>query len=474
MRSTKIVATLGPSSSQKHEIASLVDAGVNVFRLNFSHGSHEEQANRVRNIREIEAETGRPIAILADMQGPKYRIGSVDAPCEIAEGQTILFYLPDDAGAVPASCLGTDGTKLPLPHPEIMAALIPGARLLMDDGKLRFAVKSVKSDHFIATVTTGGMVSSRKGVNLPDVPLDVTALTDKDRLDLEFVLPLDIDWIALSFVQRAQDILDARAIIKGRAGIVAKIEKPTALVEIDGIISAADGIMVARGDLGVELPPQAVPSIQKQLVTKCRSVGKPVIVATQMLESMIKAPTPTRAEASDVAGAVFEGADAVMLSAETAAGDYPRQAVEMMAAIAGEAEAHIAAHENDGPPPLEVENSIYHAVAEAAARLADVIDAAAIIVFTASGNTAVRIARERPKRPILVLSPSVAVERKLQLLWGVQTSQQAETGYEDAVDGAIKLVLERGIAQQGQSIVMVSGLPFGLAGSTNALRVIAL
>ncbi|MFW2467699.1 MAG: pyruvate kinase [Candidatus Puniceispirillaceae bacterium] len=474
MRSTKIVATLGPSSSQKHEIASLVDAGVNVFRLNFSHGSHEEQANRVRNIREIEAETGRPIAILADMQGPKYRIGSVDAPFEIAEGQTILFYLPDDAGAVPASCLGTDGTKLPLPHPEIMAALIPGARLLMDDGKLRFAVKSVKSDHFIATVTTGGMVSSRKGVNLPDVPLDVTALTDKDRLDLEFVLPLDIDWIALSFVQRAQDILDARAIIKGRAGIVAKIEKPTALVEIDGIISAADGIMVARGDLGVELPPQAVPSIQKQLVIKCRSVGKPVIVATQMLESMIKAPTPTRAEASDVAGAVFEGADAVMLSAETAAGDYPRQAVEMMAAIAGEAEAHIAAHENDGPPPLEVENSIYHAVAEAAARLADVIDAAAIIVFTASGNTAVRIARERPKRPILVLSPSVAVERKLQLLWGVQTSQQAETGYEDAVDGAIKLVLERGIAQQGQSIVMVSGLPFGLAGSTNALRVIAL
>ena len=474
MRSTKIVATLGPSSSQKHEIASLVDAGVNVFRLNFSHGSHEEQANRVRNIREIEAETGRPIVILADMQGPKYRIGSVDAPFEIAEGQTILFYLPDDAGAVPASCLGTDGTKLPLPHPEIMAALIPGARLLMDDGKLRFAVKSVKSDHFIATVTTGGMVSSRKGVNLPDVPLDVTALTDKDRLDLEFVLPLDIDWIALSFVQRAQDILDARAIIKGRAGIVAKIEKPTALVEIDGIISAADGIMVARGDLGVELPPQAVPSIQKQLVTKCRSVGKPVIVATQMLESMIKAPTPTRAEASDVAGAVFEGADAVMLSAETAAGDYPRQAVEMMAAIAGEAEAHIVAHENDGPPPLEVENSIYHAVAEAAARLADVIDAAAIIVFTASGNTAVRIARERPKRPILVLSPSVAVERKLQLLWGVQTSQQAETGYEDAVDGAIKLVLERGIAQQGQSIVMVSGLPFGLAGSTNALRVIAL
>ena len=474
MRSTKIVATLGPSSSQKHEIASLVDAGVNVFRLNFSHGSHEEQANRVRNIREIEAETGRPIAILADMQGPKYRIGSVDAPFEIAEGQTILFYLPDDAGAVPASCLGTDGTKLPLPHPEIMAALIPGARLLMDDGKLRFAVKSVKSDYFIATVTNGGMVSSRKGVNLPDVPLDVTALTDKDRLDLEFVLPLDIDWIALSFVQRAQDILDARAIIKGRAGIVAKIEKPTALVEIDDIISAADGIMVARGDLGVELPPQAVPSIQKQLVTKCRSVGKPVIVATQMLESMIKAPTPTRAEASDVAGAVFEGADAVMLSAETAAGDYPRQAVEMMAAIAGEAEAHIAAHENDGPPPLEVENSIYHAVAEAAARLADVIDAAAIIVFTASGNTAVRIARERPKRPILVLSPSVAVERKLQLLWGVQTSQQAETGYEDAVDGAIKLVLERGIAQQGQSIVMVSGLPFGLAGSTNALRVIAL
>ena len=474
MRSTKIVATLGPSSSKKEDIASLVNAGVNVFRLNFSHGSHEEQARRVEDIRKIETETNRPIAILADMQGPKYRIGEVNSPIDVAKGDSVLFYLPDHTGSVPETYSGLAEINVPLPHPEIMAALFPGAKLLMDDGKLSFSVKSVKSDCFIAIVSTGGTVSSRKGVNLPDVPLDVTALTEKDCLDLEFILPLDIDWIALSFVQRAQDILDARALIKGRAGIVAKIEKPTALREIDDIIHAADGIMVARGDLGVELPPQAVPSIQKQLVTKCRTVGKPVIVATQMLESMIQAPTPTRAEASDVAGAVFEGADAVMLSAETAAGDYPKQAVEMMAAIAREAEMHIAKHTNDGPPSLEVESSVYHAVAEAAARLADVIDAAAIIVFTASGNTAVRLARERPARPLLVLSPSLAVERKLQLLWGVQTSQQAETGYEDAVDGAIRLVKERGLAHEGQSVVMVSGLPFGLAGTTNALRVIAL
>ncbi len=474
MRKTKIVATLGPSSSKKEDIASLVNAGANVFRLNFSHGSHGEQARRVEHIRQIEIETGQPIAILADMQGPKYRIGEVNRAFDIAEGDDILFYLPDNTGSLTETYSGLAKITVPLPHPEIMAALVPGANLLMDDGKLSFSVTSVKSDRFIAIAKTGGTVSSRKGVNLPDVPLDVTALTEKDRLDLEFVLPLDIDWVALSFVQRAEDIFDARAQIKGRAGIVAKIEKPTALGEIDDIIHAADGIMVARGDLGVELPPQAVPSIQKQLVTKCRTVGKPVIVATQMLESMIKVPTPTRAEASDVAGAVFEGADAVMLSAETAAGDYPRQAVEMMAAIAIEAEMHIVKHTNDGPPSLKVESSVYHAVAEAAVRLADVIDAAAIIVFTASGNTAVRLARERPGRPLLVLSPSMAVERKLQLLWGVQTSQQAETGYEDAIDGAIRLVKERGLAHEGQSVVIVSGLPFGLAGTTNALRVIAL
>ena len=425
----------------------------------------------MRNIREIEAETGRPIAILADMQGPKYRIGSIDAPFEIAEGQTILFYLPDDAGAVPASCLGADGTKLPLPHPEIMAALIPGARLLMDDGKLRFAVKSVKSDHFIATVTTGGMVSSRKGVNLPDVPLDVTALTDKDRLDLDFVLPLDIDWIALSFVQRAQDILDARAIIKGRAGIVAKIEKPTALVEIDDIISAADGIMVARGDLGVELPPQAVPSIQKQLVTKCRSVGKPVIVATQMLESMIKAPTPTRAEASDVAGAVFEGADAVMLSAETAIGKYPVETVKAMYKTIVSTEKYKKQHIEDFKNKVDIKEDPRKSVVRSVKDLAYNPTVKAIIAFSNSGSTAKLVSTMRPSVKIITISPNINVSRQTSLFWGVESINSRDAhGWRDMMDISKQIIKKDKFIKKNDNVIITAGLPFGQAKMTNMIR----
>ena len=469
-RSTKIVATLGPVSSSEQVIETLARAGANLFRLNFSHGAHEEQARRVQAIRSVEQRLGRPIGILADLQGPKYRIGKLDAPLSLEAGQQVCFYLPDQ----PAPELDGNIPAIPLPHADIFASLEPKSTLLMDDGKLTFTVTALGAHHAVARLHHAGRLSSQKGVNLPDVTLDVTPLTEKDLTDLAFALDQNVEYIALSFVQRASDILDAKRRIGGRAQIIAKIEKPSALTEIDQIIQATDAVMVARGDLGVELPAAQVPAIQKQLVAKCRQVGKPVIVATQMLESMITSPAPTRAEASDVAGAVFEGADAVMLSAESAVGDYPEQAVAMMAEIACAAEAHVQDNPHDGPARLAVEPSVYHAVAEAAVRLAQTIEAAAIVAFTASGNTAVRLARERPSQALLVLSPETAVERRLSLLWGTQTAHQDETSYEQAVDEAVALIKQRGLARTGESIVLVSGMPFGLAGTTNALRVVTI
>ena len=466
-RSTKIIATLGPSSSDAKMIGTLAAAGANLFRLNFSHGSHEDHAERVKLIRQVETEIGRPIGIIADLQGPKYRIGEIGDPLDVKSGDNITFVRPEDD-------IAGDDTVIPLPHQDVFDAIMPGANILMDDGKLRMKVVRVGSNQIEAELLNSGRISSRKGVNLPDTALNINALTDKDISDLDFALSQGVDFIALSFVQRAGDVIDAKARIGTSAQIISKIEKPQALTEIDAIISASDAVMIARGDLGVELPAEQVPSIQKQLVAKCRRVGKPVIVATQMLESMISAPTPTRAEASDVAGAVFDGADTVMLSAETAAGEYPEEAVQFMASIAHAAEQHIRENPHDGPAQMEVEPSIYHAVAEAAVRLADSIDACAIIAFTASGNTAVRLARERPRQPLLVLSPSVAVERSLSVLWGCQTSSQSETDYEQAVQEAVAQTKKRGLGGVGDSIVLVSGMPFGLSGTTNALRVVTL
>lgn len=473
MRATKIVATLGPSSSDEAQILRLASAGANVFRLNFSHGTHYEHKSRITAIRAVEGQIGQPLGIIADLQGPKYRIGDVDSVVECEQGAEICFALPEKTALAEAEFAGVQAI-VPLPHEDIFAAIMPKARLLMDDGKLELTVLSVKDGMFSAKTQNKGKISSKKGVNLPDTALDITPLTQKDRDDLAFALQAGVDFVALSFVQRAKDVIEARALIGKKAQIIAKIEKPLALNDIDDIIAATDAVMVARGDLGVELPAPLVPSIQKNLVAKCRRVGKPVIVATQMLESMIISPTPTRAEASDVAGAVFDGADAVMLSAETAAGQYPVESVSMMASIAQAAEDHIALYPHDGPARMDVENSIYHAVAEAAVRLAEAIEASAIIAFTASGNTAVRLARERPKRPILVLSPSIEVERQLSVLWGTQSCHQAESSYEDAVEEAVRQVYERKLGAAGQSVVLVSGMPFGLAGTTNALRVVNL
>jgi len=466
MRATKIVATIGDSTSTPEMLQRLSDAGVNVFRLNFSHGTQAEHGERVKAIREMEERTGRPCCILADMQGPKHRVGVVADGTVIAAGDRVVFDQNDVEG---------DARRLPLPHPDIFAAIQPGARVLMDDGKLVLKVVSLGSDSFVAEVVTGGPVRSRKGVNLPDVVLPSKPLTEKDLSDLDFALAQGVDWVALSFVQRASDMLDARAIVGKRAGLMAKIEKPAALAELGDIIAASDGIMVARGDLGVELPPEQVPGWQKKILAECRMVGKPVVVATQMLESMIEAPSPTRAEASDVAGAVFDGTDAVMLSAETAAGKYPVESVEMMARILTAAETHIRENPESALPQLPVEPSLYHAVARASVALAETVEASVIVAFSTSGNTAVRIARERPDLPFLMMTPDPLVQRRLQLLWGAQSAVSIYSDdFESAIDEAVGVIKERNLANNGDHLVVIAGMPFGIAGTTNTMRVVTL
>ena len=461
-RATKILATLGSASESEEQITKLVQSGVNIVRMNFSHGTHEEHLMRITRVRTVEKKLSKPIGILADMQGPKYRIGIVEEGLSLIEGNLVQFDLDDKIG---------NSERLPLPHPEIFEALYPGARLLMDDGKLELIVRTISNDIFSAEVLIGGPVSSRKGVNVPDIKLNTNVLTEKDSIDLEFALDNGADWIALSFVQSVSDVLLAKARIAGRAQLMAKIEKPAALLEIEDIINASDAIMIARGDLGVELDAAEVPSVQKRLIYQCRKVGKPVVVATQMLESMIASPTPTRAEATDVAGAVFDGADTVMLSAETAIGKYPVEVVETMANILISAENHINYFSFDGPAPLEVEPSIYHAVAKASVALAQTIKAKAIIAYTASGNTAVRIARERPAIRLFVSTPEQNVQRRLSILYGATTILQAETDYEKALSITKKILIKENAVAKNDAIVVVAGFPFGLAGSTNAIRV---
>lgn len=462
---TKILATIGDRTGQADMLEKLVESGINMVRLNFSHGTQEEHAARVKTVRAVEAKMGRPIGILADLQGPKYRIGTVRDGVTLVEGQDFIFTLDKIEG---------DDRQVHLPHEDIFRVILPKTTILMDDGKLRLTVTKVGKDEFTAKVITGGPLKSRKGVNVPDVVLDTKPLTPKDLADLDFALAQGVDGIALSFVQRASDVIEAKAIVKGRAFVLSKIEKPAALDDIDDIIAASDAIMIARGDLGVELPAEIVPSVQKKLLRKCRQVGKPVVVATQMLESMIEAPTPTRAEASDVANAVFDGADTVMLSAETAAGAYPLEAVSIMARIVANTESHIAKHPQDGPAQLQVEPSVYHAVAQAAVKLAVDIEAAALVVFTATGNTAVRVSRERPQLPLVVMTPEQDVQRKLSMLWGARCYLQDETDYETAVEEARRLILAEKIGHTGQQIIVVAGIPFGKSGSTNSMRVVDL
>lgn len=466
-RKAKIVATLGPASSSREMIRRLALAGADVFRLNFSHGSHADHKERFDIIRSLEAEVGRPIGILQDLQGPKIRVGTMkNGPVQLVNGTVVRFQL----GAEPG-----DAKRVPMPHPEVVKNIMPGHAVMIDDGKLRLVCTGCGDDYFDARVEAGGMLSDRKGVNLPDTDLPISPLTEKDRRDLEFGLSLGVDWVALSFVQRASDVIEAQALIKGRAAIMAKIEKPQALDRIDEIVPLVDGVMVARGDLGVEIPPEDVPGRQKELIRICRQAAKPVIVATQMLESMIKSPSPTRAEASDVATAIYDSADAVMLSAESASGDFPEEAVAMMHRIISHTEEHKLYRsliEAIQPTP---EDSTAHAIAAAAADVADAIGAAGIVAFTGSGTTSMRAARKRPRVPILSLSPSEAVARRLALLWGTHSIPTAEIHtYDEMVEMAKEQALAEGLAKAGERIVIIAGIPFATIGTTNNIRVVRI
>ncbi len=463
-RRAKILATLGPASDTREQIERLFVAGADVFRFNFSHGTHAEHAARMEAVRAIEAEHGRPISVLADLQGPKLRIGQMSGGgIDLEPEQAFRLDLDDAIG---------DQDRAPLPHPEVFSALREDTRILLNDGKIRLRVTEVGDGFADTVVTAGGHLTDRKGVNVPNAVLPVAAMTDKDRTDLEFALTLGVDWIALSFVQRPEDVAEARKMIQGRAAVLSKMEKPAAIDRLDEIITLSDAIMVARGDLGVELPPEDVPGLQKQIIRECREAGKPVVVATQMLESMINAPSPTRAEASDVATAVYDGADAVMLSAETAAGDYPVEAVSIMDRIIARTErddAYLAIMDTTHPDP---EQTAPDAITAAARQVAETLGAAAIVTYTTSGSTTLRAARERPEVPILCLTESEATARRLVLVWGIHgVVTQDVRNFGDMVDKACRIASRESLAKKGERLVITAGVPFGTPGATNILRI---
>ena len=465
-RDAKIVATLGPASSDKDTVRRLFLAGADVFRLNFSHGSADAHRARFALLRELETETGRPIGILADLQGPKLRVGTfVDGAVMLAEGGAFRLDLDARAG---------DGRRACLPHPEIFAALVPGAELLLDDGRLRLVVEHCGAGFAETRVVVGGKLSERKGVNVPGVVLPIAALTAKDRRDLALALELGADWIALSFVQRPEDVAEARALIGDRAAIVSKLEKPSAVERLDEIVALSDAVMVARGDLGVELPAERVPVIQKRILRSCRRLGKPVIVATQMLESMVESPVPTRAEASDVATAIYDGADAVMLSAESASGRHPVEAVDMMNRIIEQVEADpqyrhmIDASHGAASASCDVAEAVCAAMRHTVALLR----AAAIVCYTSSGHTSLRAARERPESPVLSLTPNLSAARRLALVWGIHSVHIDDVAdVHQMTELACAMARRERFAQPGQTIVAIAGMPFGTSGTTNLMRV---
>ncbi|MDB5415722.1 MAG: pyk [Rubritepida sp.] len=464
-RRTKIIATLGPASSSVEMIEKLFRQGADVFRLNFSHGSHEDHAARILAIRDVERRLGRPIGILADVQGPKLRVGKFAAGrVQLTTGSRFRLDLNPTPG---------DVKRVQLPHPEIIAAARIGTSLLLDDGKLRLRViRQVEGDHLETEVMVGGALSDRKGVNVPDVALPIPALTAKDRADLDFVLPLGIEYIGLSFVQRPEDVAEAKAIAAGRAWIMVKMEKPQAVENLDGILALTDCVMVARGDLGVEMPPEEVPLVQKRIVRAARKLGLPVVVATQMLESMITSPSPTRAEASDVATAVFDGADAVMLSAETAAGQFPLEAVNIMDRIVARVEQDPDWRAQTDANRPEPEGNSAGAIAAAARQVAHTIHAQAIATFTSTASTTLRVARERPDCPILGLTPEIQSARRLAVVWGVHPLVVQDIhSMAEMVARACRAAQQEGFVKPGEELVVTAGVPFGTPGTTNSLRV---
>ena len=463
-RNVKIVATLGPASETYETIRALHEAGADVFRLNMSHGTQDDIRAKHEIIRRVEEEMDSPIAILADLQGPKLRVGPFENGSEeLEEGASFRLDLDEAKGTI---------DRVNLPHPEIFQALKPGARLLVNDGKIRLKVTKCGTDFAETEVITGGTISDRKGVNVPDVVLPLAALTEKDRADLEFACELGVDWLALSFVQRARDVIEASALVRGRAAIMVKVEKPSAVTDFDAILNEVDGIMVARGDLGVELPVQNVPPLQKRMVRKCRAAAKPVIIATQMLESMITSPMPTRAEVSDVATAIYEGADAIMLSAESAAGEYPIEAVQTMDNVAKEVE--------DDPTYTEIieasrkadRTTVADGIVAAAREIAETTEVAAICCYTQSGTTALLTARERPRVPIIAMTNVRETARRLTLNWGTDCVMTPElTRFKMAVQNATRAALKQGYATEEDLVIVTAGVPFNVPGTTNILRV---
>ncbi len=466
-RDCKIVATMGPASYPPERLAMLIDAGVNCFRLNFSHGAREEHARRYNAIRVAEEHAGRPVGVFADLQGPKIRVGTFkDGQITLRYGETVTL----EASTAP----GEEGL-IRLPHPEIVASLEAGDILKLDDGKMQLTVTGRSGQKLNARVDFGGVLKNQKGLNIPTRRVPISALTEKDKEDLAFALELGVDYIALSFVQHADDVREARALVGDKAGIISKIEKPSALEEIDSIVEASDAVMVARGDLGVELPPEMVPIAQRKIIRAARSAGKPVIVATHMLESMVDAPTPTRAEASDVATAVYQGADAVMLSAESAVGRHPQSAVAIMDRIirAVEAdEAYWSSLPRDMTPP---QATTADAIALSARHIADVIGCSAVVAYTATGSTAYRVARERPRCGVVGLTPILATARRLALAWGVRSVVTDDVkNVEEMVSKADEAVRKLKAADTGDRVVIIAGIPFGRAGKTNTIRVLRL
>lgn len=463
-KKVKILATLGPAISDAAHIRQLVEAGVNLFRLNFSHGEHADHAQRYQWVREVERELNQPIGILMDLQGPKLRVGRfAEGKVQLVNGQSLRL----DLDATPG-----DASRVNLPHPEIIAALQPGMSLLLDDGRLRLKVTAKQNDAVITEVIAGGELSDRKGVNVPEAVLQLSPLTEKDRRDLTFGLELGVDWVALSFVQRPEDILEARELIQGKAFLMAKIEKPSAVTHLGEIAKLCDAIMVARGDLGVEVPAENVPRIQKDIVRTCRQLGRPVVVATQMLESMRFSPAPTRAEVTDVANAVAEGADAVMLSAETASGDYPLETVQMMSKIIRQVEngPDYQTQLDVGRPQAEATAS--DAISCAIRRISSILPVAALVNYSESGASSLRASRERPKAPILSLTPNLTTARRLTVAWGIYSVvNERLRKVEEVTSTALEIAQAQGMAKRGETVVITVGEPFGQPGSTNSLRI---
>lgn len=463
-KKVKILATLGPAIRDAAHIRQLVEAGVNLFRLNFSHGEHADHAQRYQWVREVERELNQPIGILMDLQGPKLRVGRfADGKVQLVNGQSLRL----DLDATPG-----DASRVNLPHPEIIEALQPGMSLLLDDGRLRLKVTAKQNDAVDTCVIAGGELSDRKGVNVPEAVLQLSPLTDKDRRDLAFGLELGVDWVALSFVQRPEDIVEARELIGGKAFLMAKIEKPSAVIHLEEIAKLCDAIMVARGDLGVEVPAENVPRIQKDIVRTCRQLGRPVVVATQMLESMRFSPAPTRAEVTDVANAVAEGADAVMLSAETASGDYPLETVQMMSKIIRQVENGPDYHSQLDVGRPQAEATASDAISCAIRRISSILPVAALVNYTESGSSSLRASRERPKAPILSLTPSLTTARRLTVAWGIYSVvNERLRKVEEVTSTALEIAQAQGMAQRGETVVITAGEPFGQPGSTNSLRI---